>query len=597
MPSIQNTLYRLEEAHKYDNLGNARAAFHDWQACNCLHPQKISIYDAHSQKMRDIVTPCGKCYHCRESKVNEWVTRMYAHLEDFKHVYFVTLTYRSFTTFRQPELLMLQKLSQACWHIDDYNTYHKKCYRPCLLVKKHYQNFIKRLRKNTGYKDITYVLSGEYGKKYGSPHFHAILFSNNEITRADIVRAWSVCLWRNNDGSFEQRRNQKHYGQAYDFPIGRVDFNDLVTNGTLNTAIKVKIDGQMYGAAQCFAYVCKYVCKNESPNKWRINIAFHNLISKLHFTRIYKSQAAFNIAIEETKTRGYRIIEKCENNFNTNYNYLLRYEKNYYHPSCDVIAVYLSNEAKKLVYGSLVSTSFYPEKYFDFVAEFAPFVEFSRGTPIGSVYAANHLQEFNEGVFKRPLLQTKGFVIPRYFRIKAQNSRYGFRKVTRTLSGKSAILGGLVDLQRLLRGEPTPSGSQLSILPRWRSSQTYDSCLRKGDYCYRDLSTGENIIMSAGRALHFRYDRHTKKYRLTKYPPIKEFLSHWLERLSDEITQYRTRIDAVRKNVKYLEYTQLLALDLGLEWNDLRDDFESSQTKYLIQKQIEYDQFHISVDE
>lgn len=194
-------------------------------------------------------------------------------------------------------------------------------------------------------------------------------------------------------------------------------------------------------------------------------------------------------------------------------------------------------------------------------------------------------------------MQTKGFVVPRYFRTKAQNSRYGFRKVTHTLSGKSAVLGGLDDLQRLLRGESTPSGSKLAILPRWRSSQTYDSCLRKGDYCYRDLSTGENIILSAGRALHFRYDRHSKKYRLTKYPPIQEFLSHWLKCLNDEMINYRTRIDAVRKNVKDLESTKLLALDLGLEWNDLRDDFESSQIKYLKQKQLEYDSIHKSVEE
>lgn len=84
---------------------------------------------------------------------------------------------------------------------------------------------------------------------------------------------------------------------------------------------------------------------------------------------------------------------------------------------------------------------------------------------------------------------------------------------------------------------------------------------------------------------------------MTKYPPIQEFLSHWLKCLNDEMINYRTRIDAVRKNVKDLESTKLLALDLGLEWNDLRDDFESSQIKYLKQKQLEYDSIHKSVEE
>lgn len=43
------------------------------------------------------------------------------------------------------------------------------------LVKRHFQLFMKRLRKSTGQK-IRYYMAGEYGDKLGRPHYHALLF-------------------------------------------------------------------------------------------------------------------------------------------------------------------------------------------------------------------------------------------------------------------------------------------------------------------------------------------------------------------------------------------------------------------------------------
>lgn len=43
------------------------------------------------------------------------------------------------------------------------------------LVKSDFQNFMKRLRKNTGAK-IRYFHCGEYGEQLSRPHHHAILF-------------------------------------------------------------------------------------------------------------------------------------------------------------------------------------------------------------------------------------------------------------------------------------------------------------------------------------------------------------------------------------------------------------------------------------
>jgi hypothetical protein len=50
------------------------------------------------------------------------------------------------------------------------------------LIKKDYQDFMKRLRKhkkaNTN-NPIRYYQCGEYGEKFGRPHYHAILFNTN----------------------------------------------------------------------------------------------------------------------------------------------------------------------------------------------------------------------------------------------------------------------------------------------------------------------------------------------------------------------------------------------------------------------------------
>ena len=191
MSSVSRLSQIIESAYKNDDLQLMRDTFKEYQIANCYYPRLQRIYDAHTQTMRTIPVACGSCYHCIETKINEWVTRMYAHAEDFKHVYFITLTYRSFKSLdAESSKLIIRKLKDAIWHRDSLNYNKSYSYNPCLLVKKHYQLFIKRLRKNTGVQNITYVLSGEYGHDYGRPHFHIILYSPDPISREDIVRAW-----------------------------------------------------------------------------------------------------------------------------------------------------------------------------------------------------------------------------------------------------------------------------------------------------------------------------------------------------------------------------------------------------------------------
>ena len=111
------------DAWNNDDINAARDAYHDWQISHCLYPSMQRIYDAHTQTERMIQIPCGKCSHCVESKINEWCTRMYSHAEDFKNVYFVTLTYRSVTNpYLEVNRLLLNKLSFAIWNNDCFNS-------------------------------------------------------------------------------------------------------------------------------------------------------------------------------------------------------------------------------------------------------------------------------------------------------------------------------------------------------------------------------------------------------------------------------------------------------------------------------------------
>lgn len=53
------------------------------------------------------------------------------------------------------------------------------------LNKKHFQDFMKRLRKQTGEK-IRYYHCGEYGEEYYRPHYHALLFGFDPVDKVLI---------------------------------------------------------------------------------------------------------------------------------------------------------------------------------------------------------------------------------------------------------------------------------------------------------------------------------------------------------------------------------------------------------------------------
>ncbi|QCQ85068.1 replication initiator protein [Blackfly microvirus SF02] len=110
-----------------------------------------------------LLLPCGKCQGCRSSKAREWAFRCY--LEAMQH-------------------------KEMCWST---LTYAPK-YLPPTLVKAHIQKFKRRLRKLTKKlypnRDVRTFECGEYGEKFGRPHYHIILFGLSTLDKDLIEKAW-----------------------------------------------------------------------------------------------------------------------------------------------------------------------------------------------------------------------------------------------------------------------------------------------------------------------------------------------------------------------------------------------------------------------
>lgn len=213
---------------------------------HCVQPITLNVYNAATGTYENKQVPCGKCLHCRNTRVNEWTTRLYAHAKYVKNVYYITLDYAPFDT-NNSVAMQLAADTAASYH--NLNINHTYGLHPILIKKEHLQKFFKRLRKNSPEKSFQYFACMEYGHLYARPHAHIILFSNDTFTPEDIESAWTL------DG----------------YKIGRVDFHDLVQNGSF---LEYKKDPTK-NARYVFKYVCKYLQKNEFDFEKIPTLGFH----------------------------------------------------------------------------------------------------------------------------------------------------------------------------------------------------------------------------------------------------------------------------------------------------------------------------------
>lgn len=90
--------------------------------------------------------PCGQCVGCRLERSRQWAVRCAHEASLYADNCFITLT---------------------------YNDQHLPADRS--LDVRHFQLFMKRLRKRFG-SGIRFFHCGEYGERYGRPHYHACIF-------------------------------------------------------------------------------------------------------------------------------------------------------------------------------------------------------------------------------------------------------------------------------------------------------------------------------------------------------------------------------------------------------------------------------------
>lgn len=111
--------------------------------------------------------PCGQCLGCRLDYSRMWADRCMLEASLYEHNCFLTLTYSD------DNLPYADTLDRFSGSLEN---------RP-ILVKKHFQDFMKRLKANLnylkpGYGDgVRVYYCGEYGSQTLRPHFHAILFN------------------------------------------------------------------------------------------------------------------------------------------------------------------------------------------------------------------------------------------------------------------------------------------------------------------------------------------------------------------------------------------------------------------------------------
>ncbi len=102
---------------------------------------------------KHIYIPCGKCIGCKSDNAKMWSIRAYKELTLHELNCFITLTYDDNSPLCREDPLCI-------WN----------------LRYKHFQLFMKRLRKKFKGLKFSFLMSGEYGSENGRAHFHCILF-------------------------------------------------------------------------------------------------------------------------------------------------------------------------------------------------------------------------------------------------------------------------------------------------------------------------------------------------------------------------------------------------------------------------------------
>lgn len=146
----------------------------------------------HEEAYTELEIPCGTCLGCRLDHANEWALRIALECKSHKDNCFITLTYNN-------ENLPINKN-----HIT--------------LIKKDFQDFIKRLRAAIDPVRISYFGCGEYGPKTHRSHGHFIIMG----WKPDDLK--QIQASKTNNAMFTSEKLQKIWGNGY-ITVEDVNYN------------------------------------------------------------------------------------------------------------------------------------------------------------------------------------------------------------------------------------------------------------------------------------------------------------------------------------------------------------------------------------
>lgn len=137
----------------------------------CFNPYIRSIRiigaaDSFQSVSKLIPCPCGHCPYCRYRMSRTWVLRLRLEAMKWQRQCFLTLTYNDDSLLDRS------------------------------LHPEHLTSFWKRLRYYVSQKygddyKIKYFSCGEYGDKFGRPHYHALIFGLDKEDEDIILKAWT----------------------------------------------------------------------------------------------------------------------------------------------------------------------------------------------------------------------------------------------------------------------------------------------------------------------------------------------------------------------------------------------------------------------
>lgn len=228
----------------YDNLGQFHSHyFSDFipeiHTPDYLRRLSIATKRVGKLKHKYVTVPCGKCNQCRARQARDWKVRLYHHSITEGDSIFVTLTYN-----------------------DDNMDNHSLDYR-------HFQLFMKRLRRKFSDHRLSFFCAGEYGSKTLRRHFHCIIFGID----LNEVKSKFLCTSRKDKSV-------------------KIWTSDIISNCWNNRGF-VSVSRICKGDFRAFGYVSGYIIsKSDEKHKklierYGLEPEFHHMSLKPCIGRIY----------------------------------------------------------------------------------------------------------------------------------------------------------------------------------------------------------------------------------------------------------------------------------------------------------------------